>query len=101
MSSDPKPAVSYWHLWTDADGVSHQSRCAMTEFEKAAIQPEAAPQPDASVSNVALPRMYRAKRGLQISIPSMAHLNRQGDAPGGRASNCTIMSTAGSSPSNT
>src|ERR1051326_7718597 len=28
----------------------------------------------------------------------MAHLNRQGDASGGGASNCTIMSTAGSSP---
>ena len=37
MSSDPKPAVSYWHLWTDAEGVSHQTRCTMTEFEKAAI----------------------------------------------------------------
>ena len=44
MSSDPKPAISYWHLWTDADGVSHQSRCTMTEFEKAAIAPQAAPQ---------------------------------------------------------
>ena len=44
VSSDPKPAISYWHLWTDADGVSHQSRCTMTEFEKAAIAPQAAPQ---------------------------------------------------------
>ena len=44
MNSDSKPAVSYWHLWTDADGVSRQTRCTMTEFEKAAIQPQAAPQ---------------------------------------------------------
>jgi hypothetical protein len=44
MSSDPKPAVSYWHLWTDPEGVSHQTRCTLTDFEKAAIQPQAAPQ---------------------------------------------------------
>ena len=44
MSTDSRPAISYWHLWTDAEGVSHQTRCTMTEFEKAAIAPEAAPQ---------------------------------------------------------
>jgi hypothetical protein len=44
VSSDPKPTIPYWHLWTDADGVSRQSRCTMTEFEKAAIAPQAAPQ---------------------------------------------------------
>ena len=26
------PQVSYWHLWTDAAGVSHQSRCELTEW---------------------------------------------------------------------
>jgi len=36
--------VSYWHVWSDADGVSHQTRCQLTEFQKAAIQPTAAPQ---------------------------------------------------------
>jgi hypothetical protein len=44
VSGDIKPTVPYWHLWTDADGVSRQTRCAMSEFEKAAIQPEATPQ---------------------------------------------------------
>ena len=44
MSSDRQPSVSYWHLWTDADGISHQTRCSMTEFQKAAIQPQASPQ---------------------------------------------------------
>ena len=38
------PAVSYWHLHTDANGVSHQSRCTMSRFEMKAIQPAAAPQ---------------------------------------------------------
>jgi len=28
-----KPTVSYWHLWTDAKGVSHQKQCALTTFE--------------------------------------------------------------------
>jgi hypothetical protein len=44
MSTEDKPTVSYWHLWTDEEGVSHQSRCAMTEFEMRSIGGGAAPQ---------------------------------------------------------
>ena len=44
MSAESSPIVPYWHVWTDADGISHQSRCELTEFQKAPIQPEAAPQ---------------------------------------------------------
>ena len=29
----PQPEIAYWHLWVDADGVSHQTRCALTQFE--------------------------------------------------------------------
>ncbi len=29
----PKPTVPYWHVWTDQDGVSHQSRCEIARFE--------------------------------------------------------------------
>jgi hypothetical protein len=36
--------VPYWHLWTDADGISHLRRCAMTEFESKTMQWPAAPQ---------------------------------------------------------
>jgi hypothetical protein len=42
--ADEQPTVAYWHLWTDADGVSRLTRCRMTEFEKASMQPPAAPQ---------------------------------------------------------
>jgi hypothetical protein len=28
-----KPTIPYWHLWTDADGISRQKQCAITEFE--------------------------------------------------------------------
>jgi hypothetical protein len=38
------PTVHYWHLWTDAQGVSHQQRCRMQDFRSASIQPPAAPQ---------------------------------------------------------
>ena len=31
--SGPKPTVGYWHLWTDENGVSHQQKCELTEFE--------------------------------------------------------------------
>jgi hypothetical protein len=44
MTSIEIPTARYWHLWLDADGISHQSLCTMTEFEKASIQPQAAPQ---------------------------------------------------------
>lgn len=35
----PPPNVPYWHLWTDVDGVSHQTKCALTEFELKGIGP--------------------------------------------------------------
>ena len=38
------PSVAYWHVWTDADGVSHQNRCHMDEFVLQSIQPPAEPQ---------------------------------------------------------
>jgi hypothetical protein len=39
-----KPRISYWHLWTGEDGVSHQKRCQLNNFELKPIQPSAAPQ---------------------------------------------------------
>ena len=42
--SDDKPSVPYWHLYTDDDGMSRQTRCAMTAFESKSMQPPAAPQ---------------------------------------------------------
>jgi len=29
-----EPTLHYWHVWSDADGVSHQTRCALTGFER-------------------------------------------------------------------
>ena len=37
--SGPKPQIHYWHLWTDEHGVSHQSQCALTEFELKGVGP--------------------------------------------------------------
>jgi hypothetical protein len=39
-----EPHVGYWHLWTDGEGISHQKRCVMTEFELKSIEQPAAPQ---------------------------------------------------------
>lgn len=39
-----KPRVPYWHLYTDADGVSRQVRCEMTAFHLGSMKPPAAPQ---------------------------------------------------------
>ena len=42
--NEEKPAVPYWHLWTDERGVSRQSRCAMTAFDLKSMSPPAGPQ---------------------------------------------------------
>ena len=42
-NTGPQPEIPYWHLWTDDDGVSHQTRCTLTEFELKGIG-GAAPQ---------------------------------------------------------
>lgn len=44
MTTDAKPEVPYWHLWTDEQSVSHQTRCAFTDFDMQSMQPPAAPQ---------------------------------------------------------
>jgi hypothetical protein len=41
---DQPPAVPYWHLWTDPDGISRQRQCRMNEFEFKTIKPPAEPQ---------------------------------------------------------
>jgi len=38
------PLVEYWHVWADAQGVSHQQRCRMTQFVLESIQAPAQPQ---------------------------------------------------------
>jgi hypothetical protein len=39
----PLPKIAYWHLWTDEDGVSHQTRCELDRFELKGVG-DAAPQ---------------------------------------------------------
>jgi hypothetical protein len=40
----PAPSVAYWHVWTDENGVSHQTRCRATRFISESISLPAAPQ---------------------------------------------------------
>ena len=35
----PRPAVPYWHLHVDENGVSHQSRCALIDYELKGVGP--------------------------------------------------------------
>lgn len=39
-----KPTLAYWHVWTDQDGISHQTRCELTQFEPESMGGDAAPQ---------------------------------------------------------
>ena len=42
--ADATPSVPYWHLYVDADGVSHHRRCALSSFELKGVSPGTAPQ---------------------------------------------------------
>lgn len=44
MSDKTQPTVPYWHIWTDEQGVSHQTECSLTEFELGSIGGGADPQ---------------------------------------------------------
>jgi hypothetical protein len=41
--SGPTPRIPYWHLWTDENGISHQTRCELTAWELKGVG-NAAPQ---------------------------------------------------------
>ena len=43
QSTQSRPRIPYWHLWTDSAGVSHQTRCELTEFNWKGVG-SAAPQ---------------------------------------------------------
>ena len=42
-AENDKPKVGYWHLWTDDQGISHQTRCALENYELKGVG-NAAPQ---------------------------------------------------------
>ena len=42
--SDAAPRLAYWHLWTDDDGVSRQTRCELTGFSTGVLGPGDAAQ---------------------------------------------------------
>ena len=42
--TDQAPRVPYWHLHTDEEGVSRQTRCEMTRFDFKSLSPPANPQ---------------------------------------------------------
>lgn len=45
MSSNPqKPAMAYWHVYVDEDGVSRQQRFDLSNFELKGINPDVEPQ---------------------------------------------------------
>lgn len=39
-----RPQQGYWHVWTDEDGVSRQTYCKLSSFEKESMGGDAAPQ---------------------------------------------------------
>jgi hypothetical protein len=38
------PKLSYWHVWTDDDGMTHQTRCELSAFRMQSMGGGAAPQ---------------------------------------------------------
>ncbi len=43
-AAEKKPTLSYWHVWTDDEGVSHQTRSDLTSFEKESMGSGTDPQ---------------------------------------------------------
>ena len=44
QEQENKPNFSYWHVWTDDEGVSRQKRAELTSFEKESMGGDADPQ---------------------------------------------------------
>ena len=53
----PPPRVPYWHLWVDGQGVSHQQRCELAEWELKGVG-VAAPQWNNARPRVAAPPVF-------------------------------------------
>jgi hypothetical protein len=43
IAQDKSPTVGYWHVWTDKNGISHQNRCELRDFELKSLSPPASP----------------------------------------------------------
>ncbi|MBE9079362.1 cupin domain-containing protein [Romeria aff. gracilis LEGE 07310] len=44
LSAENSPKLTYWHVWTDDAGVSHQTQCELTAFAKESMGGDADPQ---------------------------------------------------------
>ena len=44
VDPDLRPSMPYWHVYTNAEGVSEQRRCLLTDFELKGIDPHTEPQ---------------------------------------------------------
>ena len=43
-AEDTPPKLPYWHVWTDDDGMTHQTRCELSTFRMQSMGGRAAPQ---------------------------------------------------------
>ena len=61
MSENPEPPkIPYWHVWTDDNGVTHQTRCALSGFEMQSMGGKAEPQWN--------DRVFAGKSNVLISV---------------------------------
>lgn len=44
QKGEKTPSLSYWHVWTDENGVSHQTKAVLTSFEKESMGNDIEPQ---------------------------------------------------------
>ena len=49
QDAESPPKLSYWHVWADEDGVTHQTRCEISNFTMQSMGGRAAPQWNAPV----------------------------------------------------
>jgi hypothetical protein len=41
VAQEKSPTFGYWHVWTDKNGISHQNRCELRDFELKRLSPPA------------------------------------------------------------
>ena len=77
--AEPRPTMSYWHVYTNADGASEQVLCELTQFDLQGIGPGVSPpmerQDGAGQSRRDLHRSSR-RLGRRLARESKATMDR-------------------------
>ena len=75
-AQDTPPKLPYWHVWTDDDGMTHQTRCELSAFRMESMGGRAAPQWNDQVVTSGTTVLIATMRANQLRLwfASMAYV---------------------------